>query len=887
MALYFGLNINRSFTDIPEANTALLNLGLDIRDLDRIRGISTEGVTETDLRTLSSLTFDFEKEAAALSNETSIYVDLTTNAYDENTIITNNLTINGQLGASAIKYNFVNFDNNNAITSADISTSRVSSWSTFESGASAPIFYGGEVQMQSYLELSTLEINDVVAQKRFDSEIPTHRIKVRINGEDIWMYAMKGIPLTFTCFFRSCDLTVSITPLNDENGNVIKPSWVIKNTDATAREYPFKNILASNNNSNIFLSDTGAKERDVQFYYPTDKITALYFSSVGLVELPKVVLTALTTLSIPYNNFREFPDLTKYTSLTYVDISQQDLTRAVNPDPVKGLSGTIGSVSNNSATYTFTATITGLQAADTAKLSLGMTLTESGTNAGDLGTAAYITSISSTSITIKAASLITGGAIVFDAQLLLNSFSPAIAARFPPNLETIYLGNCHSGNSTADLSAKNKLLNLYLNGWPRRLTGTTPAVYKDYAGAGAGDKLATFYINSAYYSTVHPTVMDLKSLTYIDLSWNVITNDVYISSEKISTFVGWGNYFPPVNLSNRKSLVEYYAGYSGWRRTGSLETDARGYVQNFFDGCSALQTVYMYSMDVYGPVPTFTNCTSLRYVNFDGTNLRQANDGYVLSSTQFDSCRNTLQYFILSSGELRTQSLPPGSGNPETPAVFSDNCFKNMPALYYVQITSYRRGISGGIPNFSSAKNITYILMYNNRLTGNIPSFDGNNSLFYVHFVGNLLEGSVPNIKSPNIQHLLLSDNKLSTFYKLDSVSLRRLHLDYNAITMIPDMSNLIYLQEFLMNNQSVSSVSYTKGSFTGLISIRTINLANNGINETDINDILRDLLDNYKASPRGGVYVNLTGNSAPSSSDEMSTVLKNLASIGWTVQTA
>lgn len=861
MALYFGLNINNNLTDIQDSEQALLNLNLDIRDLDRIRGTEAAQVTRSDIRTLSRLDVDLEKEVSSLYRETNTYVVLTTNVYDESSLIKNNVTVNGQIGASSIKYKFVDWDAGNVIKYADISTSRVSSWSSF--GDPLQIFYGGEVQAQGNVELSSLAVNDNITSKRFAAEIPTHRIKVRINGEDIWMYAMKGIPLTFVGFFRSCDVYANINTVTDQTGAAIKPTWVIKNTSDGA-EYVYKDRLDSTT-SRIYFGDTSAKERELQFYYPIDRITYFYLPSIGLIELPTVVLPNLATLLIHYNDFREMPILSKYTGLKYLNVSHNDLTRAANPNAITNIAGTVGNVSNNSTRMIYTATIT---VSSTTGLVKNMLVTKvSGT--GVIGNA-YIKSVDSgVQVTIKSTEAITAGAIVFTAQYDLRSFSPAIVERLPTGIENVFMGNCFRDTSTADFTDYTSLLelNLDVNYWyEKHLTGTTPAVYKDYVGAGAGDKIKTYSIHYNSYSTLHASVMDSKSLVYVQISWNGITNTVYFSSDKIEVFVGWGNYYPLVSLANRRYLREYYMGWGG---------GPGGEITSIFNGCNSLLVIYTIYTNAYGAMPTFTNCDSLYYINFEGTNIREDNNGEVISADTFNSCRAKLQYFIVTSPKFSITST------------FNEQSFKNMPALYYVQISSGKNGITGNIPNFSSAKNITYILIYNNFLNGAIPNFDGCNSLFYLHLIGNELTGSVPNVNSPNFQHLLLSYNKLSSFNKIDSVTLRRMHLDYNQITSIPDLSNLTYLQELLLNNQNVTSVKYTAGSLSGLISIRTINLANNGIGEGDINQILRDLLTNYEANPRGGVYVNLTGNAPPGATAEVSTILKNLASVGWTIQTA
>ncbi|BCU94380.1 MAG: hypothetical protein CM15mV5_0330 [uncultured marine virus] len=51
----FGLKVAFNFSDIESKSTALRNLGLDIRDLEVIRGISDVPVDKVDLQNVSGL----------------------------------------------------------------------------------------------------------------------------------------------------------------------------------------------------------------------------------------------------------------------------------------------------------------------------------------------------------------------------------------------------------------------------------------------------------------------------------------------------------------------------------------------------------------------------------------------------------------------------------------------------------------------------------------------------------------------------------------------------------------------------------------------------------------------------------------------------------------
>ena len=117
---------------------------------------------------------------------------------------------------------------------ADISTSRVSAWSSSDPrandndldvqklarisyGARVSIISGGQLQFEPQSTVSNFTYNGVQYTgpagqnrlqtsstpevKEFDSEVPTSKIKCNINGKEVFLYAMKGIPLTFKGFF--------------------------------------------------------------------------------------------------------------------------------------------------------------------------------------------------------------------------------------------------------------------------------------------------------------------------------------------------------------------------------------------------------------------------------------------------------------------------------------------------------------------------------------------------------------------------------------------------------------------------------------------------------------------------------------------------------------
>lgn len=774
MSFYFGLNVSRNLTDISNATEALRNLNLDIKDLNLLKGTTDPGnVSRSDFLNLSGLDFDFEKITASLNSETSTYSSLTTNVYDENSTIDNNFIINGQFAATSIKYLYVDYSNG-SIKAADISTSRASSWSSFETPvvSTTPIFYGGEITLEGILELSSLQLNKPVESIRFESEVPTHKIRVTIDDQLVDLYAMKSIPLNFRGFFRTATISASINVLNN-----LRPSWVIKNT-GDGIEYVYENRLSSTT-STVSFSDTSARERDIKFYYPVDRVRSLSLPSVNLITLPAVTLPALETLEIANNDIREFPNLSTFNSLITLDISNNNLTRA-----------------------------------ETASL---------------------------------------------------KTLSLSVTERLPSSIRNLSIGNCFSGISTADFSNFVNLTIFNINAGARinrRVSGTggtapnVPLTITDYN------------IRWNLFTNLPANVMNSTTLQNLSIGNNGISqNNLTLASTALVNFESDGNSHNVVDVAGKQNLLSYVVF------TSTINGDRN--ITDKFTNCNSLATISFRSSPINGNFPQFINCNSLSSVDFQSTQITGSSSTKMITSNTLDSCRNSLSFLRVTSSFI-------------TPAQeFDIDCFRLMPALDYLEITSAANGLGGAIPDFSTARNIRFILFYSNQLTGTIPNFSNNNRLFFLHLYNNRLTGAVPDISTPTFEHLLLANNQLSTWNELTGVNITRIHLQSNRITRIPNLSNLTRLQELFVNNQDLGSanqLTYTAGSFAGLTNLRSLNISNNNITQGSVDQILEDLNTNYDLNPRGSVSVNLRGNSAPSQSEEIQNIITKLRSGRWII---
>ena len=145
----------------------------------------------------------------------------------------------------------------------------------------------------------------MVPQKvEFDSEIPTSKVRINLNGSDIWVYAMKGIPVTFTGFFRNLyNAEVGVSCIDDGGSKgVIQPSWKIKRTDNPNDYSNYPNSYKIN-----YYSSRG-RERNIEIYYPPDSITSLKINSANISEMPEVKFATMQSLDLDRNNITNFPD---------------------------------------------------------------------------------------------------------------------------------------------------------------------------------------------------------------------------------------------------------------------------------------------------------------------------------------------------------------------------------------------------------------------------------------------------------------------------------------------------------------------------------------------------------------------------------------------------
>ena len=317
----FGLDVTKNLADVRDKEIALEFLNIPRRTLNVIQGSANAGATRGDWVSLSRLTDPIYKTLDRSFQESSSYGGLLDSRAGTERTLFGNLNINGSISGNAVRFRYVDFATS-AVKIADISTSRVSAWSSSASPAIAtsPISYGARVSIRSTgaLQFGTqsgtsgprLQTSITPQVKEFDSEFPTHKISCTIGGSTVVLYAMKGIPVVFTGFFR--DLNASIT-LTSPLTNNTPASWKIVETGNANNFSNFTN--QGNTTSSIAYRSSISRERYIQFYYNPDNIQKITLTSASITELPVVKFNAATHINFSSNQLREFPDLTTITPI--------------------------------------------------------------------------------------------------------------------------------------------------------------------------------------------------------------------------------------------------------------------------------------------------------------------------------------------------------------------------------------------------------------------------------------------------------------------------------------------------------------------------------------------------------------------------------------------
>ena len=330
--IYRGLNVGKSLIDVDEPREALKNLGLNGEDLNLIYGLTgdTVGLNTSDIHNVAGLVDDQER---ILIGQQISSLEITNRLFgldDIRVSIGANFNINSTLHGGAIKYSYIDFNTATwATKNADISTSRVSSWSPVGPDATPDdyIIYGGDVKVQGqYLSASQMTTTTEPIAKQFRAEVATHVLKMNVNGVQEKFLVMKGIPLTFDCSFKTATLKANAIALQDGGSGPVPMVWKITNKDKPGGPFVRQLLPSTSAPAYSFRDRTYSKARKVEFFYNPANITVLSMPRISMEQWTNVSLPALVDLNLSVNSLPFIPNFTTLApALTTLDISQNPL----------------------------------------------------------------------------------------------------------------------------------------------------------------------------------------------------------------------------------------------------------------------------------------------------------------------------------------------------------------------------------------------------------------------------------------------------------------------------------------------------------------------------------------------------------------------------------
>jgi len=733
----FGLNVLSFLADVENKNLALKSLDLNTLDLDIIRGSANAGATRRDWISFSRLKQPIHKAITRFLNETNQYSSVLSNRAGTDNILFGNLTINGALSGNAIRYRYIKGlgTNTRTIGIADISTSRVSSWSSSANPviATSPISYGARVGIKadSALQFGSapagqkrLKTTITPTAKEFDSEFPTSEITTIINGTPVKLYAMKGIPLVFRGLFRNLDATIVLTGLI----NGTPPSWKVVETGNANNYVNFPNKDAQT--STISFRSSRSRERNLQFYYNPDFISQITIQSSGIDTLPVTKLTSLTYLNLRYNNLKNFPDFT----VIAPNLSSLLLSR--NPFYL----------SETASERKLNTNIIDKIPAGLARLDLP------GTFYGSIDPNLFSKFTNITNFQLGRG----GGAQFHPDGLNGNTPLPNISdtcttyTAYNNDFQSIdpSPGNDIDGNPLKNIKQLTNLTYLHLSG--------------NYFLQDGGNFIITSekitYVNLAATNLNIPSFAGKIELAnfyghYMRSSGGLFAGNTYKFSNCValntlylySTNLG-GNQFPRFNNPNIKYIELRRTNITGGYKDGTTVDNTHVINENTFKDCVNLERFYVDSANLLtapiansafaytpalqniiykshgrttGAIPNFNGCSNLRYFNLH-------NNAFSSGTPNLQSALNV--YYVNLSYNKLTGQIPAFKNLSELDQLYLHNNkytglseFTNLPKLRYFychnQFTDGAPGISGEIPNFSSCPRMYYLTLYNNAFT--------------------------------------------------------------------------------------------------------------------------------------------------------------------------
>ena len=285
-----------------------------------------------------------------------------------------------------------------------------------------------------------------------------------------------------------------------------------------------------------------------------------------------------------------------------------------------------------------------------------------------------------------------------------------------------------------------------------------------------------------------------------------------------------------------------------------------------------------------GFIPKFQGNDSLTSIDLRATDIEggrpadvTANQGlhgrtYIMWDDTFEDSQSITSIRINSPYLGRNIGIYDSSTQTYSQASFQGSTF-NLPLLDRLEILSSGGYIGGNFFNVGVAPSLKTLISYGigwgSDLTSGtpLPTFGGNPNIEYIDLSDNNFTGNISFNNLNKLKQVYLSSNNLTGISNFNNLS----NLTYFIIGNNPNLSGNLpnfstgspNIQYISINNCNINS--YPTGSFSGITRLRSVDLSNNQLNQSNIDQILLDLLDNWNSARRSGVTVNLLGNSAPS----------------------
>lgn len=765
----FGLNVNRNLADVQDPAAALSNLGIDINDLDIIRGAAGDlGITADDVKALSGLNVPVQTYLVKLYQDTLQYASIIDQTSGTSESLKGNLTVNGVLGAGAIKYQYID-DDNSTLKFADISTSRVSSWSSTDSPATdtSPIFYGSQIEVDGPIETTSLEILKSADTVRFrSSEVPTHKIQATIGGQTVYLYAMKGIPLVFEGFFRNLDSDLRLVT----SGAV---SWRIVNNQFDYLTKEYENIGGSNTTRSFLrYRDTGAASKNVEIYHNPNNILTLPLTGIGMSELPAASLENCQNLYVNNNIIKTFPDFNNFVpNVRLLDVRENNFTLGDDANLRKFNSSVLARIPTSVREIRMGNTFNGSITADLTTLTNLLTLNLNGHNRGGAYNYYDQDADDPTGSTPEVANT------VQNYYMYRNSFN--VVPQSVKDLPDLRQINLYSNTITDDsMQFASPVIN-YIN------IGGNPGI--NIPNCANKTSLQNFY---SHYNSAANVPADRNLFT--------TTSGAY-------KFANCGNlrliycyssaYTGPIPKFAGNSQLYYFQGQYTALRGGRSDTEQE-YVlyDDVFDDCASAMRYFHVASSSLLNAPMHPDCFE-KPTGMIGIVFRSFNAGVSGAFPSLNTMQN-LRYIVMLQNNF-TGPLP--------------NFFNN-PNLYYCHL--YGNLFEGAIPVVQSNA-LQYFYVHSNRLT----SFGGlqtpNLRRLFVSY--NLITGAIPDMNNLTLCYdFYLNNNDFTDYVAGALVSCRSLYRF--------DVSNNPNLPAGAVNNIVADLVANYEANPRGGISV---NLAN------------------------------------------------------------